>query len=68
MSDEKAFEQKNDTAEDETFKVMVKRIEVPGDWYPNFLREQMTKPWQEAGTVRWKFYRFETDIGDIESI
>ena len=34
------------------FKIYTKKIDVPKNWQKNFLRNQMIKPWQEAGLCK----------------
>lgn len=54
--------------DDIKFSVMVKRLDTPNGWEPNFYRRQQEKSWQEAGTVEWKDGEFIANIRDIESM
>jgi hypothetical protein len=50
------------------FKIWVKTFDAPTEWKENHLREQMNKPWIDAGEVEWNEKKFETRITDIEAI
>ena len=50
------------------FKIWVKTFDAPTGWKENHLREQMNKPWIDAGEVEWNEKKFETRITDIEAI
>lgn len=53
---------------DAKFKVWVKVLDTPTQWEHNFLRDQMAKPWQEAGYAIWKDNKFELEVQDIEQM
>lgn len=53
---------------DASFKIMVKKIDVPVEWEENFLTKQMEKPWMEADTVHWMNNEFVFTMKDIESM
>ncbi|MFM7311246.1 MAG: thiol-disulfide oxidoreductase DCC family protein, partial [Flavobacteriales bacterium] len=50
------------------FKIWVKTFDAPDGWRANHLREQMAKPWIDAGEVEWNDKKFEARIADIEAI
>jgi predicted DCC family thiol-disulfide oxidoreductase YuxK len=50
------------------FKVWVKVLDTPTQWEYNFLRNQMAKPWQEAGYAIWQDEQFSLEIQDIEQM
>lgn len=53
---------------DARFRIWVKYMDTPVGWEYNFLRNQMAKPWHDAGTVQWLDKQFSTDIVNIEEI
>jgi hypothetical protein len=44
------------------FDIIVKKVEVPGYWEKDFLKNQLSKPWQELGVGLWKNRQFELVI------
>jgi predicted DCC family thiol-disulfide oxidoreductase YuxK len=53
---------------DARFRIWVKYMDSPSAWEYNFLRNQLAKPWHNAGTVRWLDRQFSMDIANIEEI
>lgn len=51
-----------------TFKVKVKKVDLPTGWKKNLLHEQMEHPWIDAGVLRWENKECTADIMNIESI
>lgn len=51
-----------------TFKVKVKKIDVPNHWENDFLNKQIASPWIDGGFVQWKDYKFNSEIKNIESL
>lgn len=60
--------QKNINLDDATFKIKVKKIDIPTEWEEDFLKKQMAKPWQDVSEAKWKNGEFFIDLPDIESI
>jgi hypothetical protein len=52
---------------DASFRLLVKSYVPAQKWQRNHLLEQVNKPWQMAGTARWKNQQFECRIGNIEA-
>ncbi len=44
--------EKKITSDNLTCKIYFKKIEIPRQWQKDFLRNQMNKPWQEAGLCK----------------
>lgn len=44
---------------DATFKILVKKINVPHKWEKDFLSKQIQKPWVDAGEVKWEDSQFK---------
>lgn len=53
---------------DARFRVWVKYMDTPAGWEYNFLRNQMAKPWNDAGTVQWSNKEFSANLVNIEDI
>jgi predicted DCC family thiol-disulfide oxidoreductase YuxK/uncharacterized membrane protein YphA (DoxX/SURF4 family) len=53
---------------DARFRIWVKYMDTPAGWEYNFLRNQMAKPWNDAGTVQWSNKQFSTELVNIEDI
>ena len=53
---------------DARFRIWVKYMDTPTGWEYNFLRNQMAKPWNDAGTVQWSNKQFSTELVNIEEI
>jgi predicted DCC family thiol-disulfide oxidoreductase YuxK len=53
---------------DARFRVWVKYMDTPSGWEYNFLRNQMAKPWNDAGTVQWSNKEFSSQLVNIEEI
>lgn len=51
-----------------TFRVLVKRIEIPEHWEAGLLPAQESRPWESIGHVRWHDGRLVTDFPEIESL
>lgn len=51
-----------------TFKIKVKKIETTQHWKKDFLNEQKSKPWIDAGEVHWLDYNYKPEIVDIENL
>jgi len=60
--------QTNHSFKDARFRVWVKYMDTPTGWEYNFLRNQMAKPWNDAGTVQWSNKEFSTQLVNIEEI
>lgn len=58
----------NKSFDNTTFYIKVKKIESPHGWEYNFLRNQMAKPWMDAGTLEWKNKVFTANIPEIEKL
>jgi len=58
----------NHSFKDARFRIWVKYIDTPLAWEYNFLRNQLAKPWHDAGTARWLDKQFSMDIVNIEEI
>ncbi len=58
----------NHSFKDARFRIWVKHIDTPLAWEYNFLRNQLAKPWHDAGTARWLDKQFSMDIVNIEEI
>ncbi len=52
---------------DATFRILVKSYVPAHGWQRNHLIDQTKKPWQTAGTARWRNRQFECRIGNIET-
>jgi hypothetical protein len=52
---------------DSTFRILVKRIEVPTGWEAGFLRRQKANPWIDGGVARWRDGQFEASLQPIET-
>ncbi|WP_338760807.1 HTTM domain-containing protein [Bernardetia sp. ABR2-2B] len=60
---------KNDIdLEDATFKVKVKKVDIPMEWEKDFLKKQMNKPWQDVSEAKWINGEFFLTLPDIESL
>ncbi|WP_338815303.1 HTTM domain-containing protein [Bernardetia sp. Wsw4-3y2] len=60
---------KNDIdLEDATFKVKVKKIDIPMEWEKDFLKTQMAQPWQDVSEAKWIDGKYFIDLPDIESL
>lgn len=53
---------------DARFRIWVKYMDTPAGWEYNFLRNQMAKPWNDAGTVQWSNKEFSIQLVNIEEI
>ena len=53
---------------DATFKIVVKKIDVPDRWEKNWLTDQMNKPWIEAGIAQWTNAKFTAEIKSLEEM
>ena len=53
---------------DARFRIWVKYMDTPAGWEYNFLRNQMAKPWNDAGTVQWSNKQFSAELINIEEI
>ncbi len=58
----------NKNFDNTTLYIKVKKIDTPKKWEYNFLRNQMAKPWIDAGTIEWKNKQFTANIPDIETL
>lgn len=58
----------NDPKGSYTFLVSVKKIASPNGWEKDFLKNQIEKPWVEAGTFTWVNGKFNSSLVKIESI
>jgi predicted DCC family thiol-disulfide oxidoreductase YuxK len=50
------------------FNIKVKKIDLPKTWRKDYLRDQLQKPWQDGGYIRWKNKKFYSAIKNIEKI
>ena len=51
------------------FNVKVKKIEVPHlKWKYNFLKDQIAKPWLDAGYVEWRDRKFVPHVAEVEKM
>ena len=53
---------------DDTFDIMVKKVDSPSGWEKGFLRNQTEKPWQKAGELVWTNRQWSVNMKDIESL
>ncbi|WP_375558873.1 HTTM domain-containing protein [Bernardetia sp. OM2101] len=53
---------------DATFKIKVKKVDIPTEWEKDFLKNQMAKPWQDVGEATWKDGKFFIEVPNIESL
>jgi len=53
---------------DATFRVLVKRTDVPQRWEAGSLRRQQEKPWTEAGIATWKNGQFAASLRNVEGL
>ncbi|WP_375558874.1 HTTM domain-containing protein [Bernardetia sp. OM2101] len=61
--------QKNISLEDATFKIKVKKVDVPANkWEKDFLKKQMAKPWLDVSDAKWKDGKFFIEVPNIESL
>ncbi len=51
-----------------TFSIKVKKNRVPHEWEKDFLNNQLSNPWIEAGFVTWKNEEFYPNIKEIEKL
>jgi hypothetical protein len=50
------------------FKIKVKKIDSPRGWEENFLRNQMAKPWIDAGVATWENNKCDIQLPDVETL
>ena len=53
---------------DDTFEIMVKKVDSPSGWEKDFLRQQSKRPWQKAGELVWRNRQVSVTMKDIESL
>jgi hypothetical protein len=51
-----------------SFRILVKKVQVPTRWEAGFLRRQEAQPWTEAGVVTWKNGVFQASIKNVEAL
>lgn len=58
----------NINLKDATFEIKVKKNVEPTKWEFDFLNKQLSNPWLDAGSVKWKDDIFTSDIKIIEEM
>ncbi|GAA3621300.1 hypothetical protein GCM10022397_03720 [Flavivirga jejuensis] len=48
------------------FKVHMKDVNLTFEWKENFLKENLSNPWKEAGTIKWKGNKAKVVLKDID--
>jgi predicted DCC family thiol-disulfide oxidoreductase YuxK len=51
-----------------TFRILVKRVEVPARWERGFLARQKERPWVDGGSVTWRNGTFHAEIKNVETL
>jgi len=59
---------RGDPIADSTFRILVKRTDVPTAWKAGFLRRQKAREWLDGGVAQWRDGKFEASLRPLETL